>query len=74
VSFTLEGHHPRQIAEYLGQRGINVWDGNYYALAVMERLGLEEKGGMVRVGPVHYNTVEEIDRLLEELEALPSAR
>jgi cysteine desulfurase family protein (TIGR01976 family) len=67
VSFTLEGHHPRQIAEYLGQRGINVWDGNYYALAVMDRLGLEDKGGMVRVGPVHYNTVEEIDRLLEEL-------
>lgn len=70
VSFTLEGHHPRQIAEHLGRRGINVWDGNYYALAIMERLGLEEKGGMVRVGPVHYNTVEEIDRLLEELEAL----
>jgi cysteine desulfurase family protein (TIGR01976 family) len=70
VSFTLEGHSPRKIAEYLGQRGIFVWDGNYYALAVMERLGLEPKGGMVRVGPVHYNTTREIDRLLDELEAL----
>jgi selenocysteine lyase/cysteine desulfurase len=42
-----------------------VWDGNYYALAVTERLGLEESGGMVRVGPVHYNTVEEIKRFGE---------
>jgi len=67
VSFTLKGHHPREIAEYLGRRGIYVWDGNYYALAVMERLGLESTGGMVRVGPVHYNTAGEIDRLLNEL-------
>lgn len=70
VSFTLEGHHPRDMAEYLGQHGIYVWDGNYYALAVMERLGLEPKGGMLRVGPVHYNTTREIDRLVDELEAL----
>ena len=70
VSFTLEGHSPREIAEYLGRRGIYVWDGNYYALAVMERLDLEPTGGMVRVGPVHYNTVEEINRLLGELESL----
>ena len=70
VSFTLEGHSPREIAEYLGRQGIFVWDGNYYALAVMERLGLEPTGGMVRVGPVHYNTLEEIDRLLNELEMM----
>ena len=63
VSFTLKGHHPRQIAEALGQDGIYVWDGNYYALAVTTRLGLEESGGMVRVGPAHYNTVPEIERL-----------
>ncbi len=69
VSFTLVGRRPRQVAEYLGQRGIFVWDGNYYALAVMERLGLEQTGGMVRVGLVHYNTVEEIDRLVDELQA-----
>jgi cysteine desulfurase family protein (TIGR01976 family) len=63
VSFTLKGHHPRQVAEALGKAGIYVWDGNYYALAVTERLGLEESGGMVRVGPVHYNTQAEIERL-----------
>jgi cysteine desulfurase family protein (TIGR01976 family) len=63
VSFTLEGFRPREIAEKLGQVGIQVWDGNYYAVAVTERLGLEEKGGMVRVGAVHYNTPEEIERL-----------
>ena len=59
-SFTLQGIHPRRVAEFLDKDGIYVWDGNYYALAVTERLGLEGKGGMVRVGPVHYNTSEEI--------------
>jgi selenocysteine lyase/cysteine desulfurase len=63
VSFTMNRLHPRQIAEYLGQRGIFVWDGNYYALAIMEKLGLQQSGGMVRVGLVHYNTLAEIDRL-----------
>ena len=68
VSFTLEGWHPRDIAAALGKRGIYVWDGNYYALAVTERLGLEERGGMVRVGLVHYNTTEEIAKLGNALE------
>ena len=63
VSFTLNEHHPRAIATELGKSGIYVWDGNYYALAVTERLGLEEHGGMVRVGLVHYNTPEEIAAL-----------
>jgi cysteine desulfurase family protein (TIGR01976 family) len=67
VSFTLKGRYPRQVAEELNKAGIYVWDGNYYALAVTERLGLEESGGMVRVGPVHYNTVAEIERLGEAL-------
>jgi len=67
VSFTLKGWQPRKLAEALAREGIYVWDGNYYALAVTERLGLEESGGMVRVGPVHYNTVEEIQRLGEAL-------
>lgn len=70
VSFRLEGWTPRRVAEYLGRRGIFVWDGNYYALAVTERLGVEDCGGMVRVGLVHYNTAEEIERLLVELHAL----
>ncbi len=63
VSFTLEGKHPREIAEALGKEGFYVWDGNYYALAVTERLGIESSGGMVRVGAAHYNTIEEVAKL-----------
>ena len=73
VAFRIDGLSPRQVAEYLGDKGIFVWDGNYYALAVTERLGFEDKGGMVRVGLVHYNTEEEVDRLLEELNRLTSS-
>jgi cysteine desulfurase family protein (TIGR01976 family) len=67
AAFTLKGITPRQVAEELDEANIYVWDGNYYALAVTERLGLEESGGMVRVGPVHYNMVEEIRRFGEAL-------
>jgi cysteine desulfurase family protein (TIGR01976 family) len=70
VSFTMKGLHPRRVAEELDKENIYVWDGNYYALAVTERLGLEDGGGMVRVGPVHYNTVEEIHRFGEALRRL----
>ncbi len=66
-SFTLEGKHPRLVAEALAAEGIYVWDGNYYALAVTERLGVEASGGMVRVGAVHYNTLDEVARLEEVL-------
>ena len=66
-SFTLRGWRPRRLAEKLDEAGINVWDGNYYAISVTEQLGLENKGGMVRVGPVHYNTVDEIHRFGEAL-------
>ena len=72
VSFTLKGWHPRQVAEELAKENINVWDGNYYALAITERLGLEQSGGMVRVGPVHYNTVAEIERFGEALRRIAS--
>jgi cysteine desulfurase family protein (TIGR01976 family) len=58
---------PRQVAEKLDEANVYVWDGNYYALEVTTRLGLEESGGMVRVGPVHYNTVEEIKKFGEAL-------
>ncbi len=64
VAFTIKGHTPRQIAEQLGREGIYVWEGNYYALVLMERLGLQEHGGAVRVGLSHYNTQAEIDRFL----------
>ncbi len=70
VSFTLEGWQPRQLAQALADQGFYTWDGNYYALAVTERLGLEDGGGMLRVGPVHYNTMEEIDRLGVALQAI----
>ena len=66
-SFTLEGWTPRAIAEALAEENINVWDGNFYALSVTERLELEEKGGLVRVGLAHYNTQAEIDRLVTAL-------
>ncbi|MCC6187822.1 MAG: cysteine desulfurase-like protein [Anaerolineales bacterium] len=70
VSFTLAGWHPRQLAERLAAENIFVWNGNYYALAVMERLGLQEKGGMLRVGLAHYNTRAEVERLLAVLHAV----
>lgn len=66
-AFTLSGKSPRQIAEQLDEAKIFIWDGNYYALEVTTRLGLEVSGGMVRVGPVHYNTVDEIHRFGEAL-------
>jgi cysteine desulfurase family protein (TIGR01976 family) len=72
VAFTLNGKTPRGVAEYLGRDGsrIYVWDGNYYALALMERLGLEEHGGAVRVGLAHYNTAEEVERFLSAMRGM----
>jgi cysteine desulfurase family protein (TIGR01976 family) len=66
-AFTLRGKNPHQVAEELDEANIFVWDGNYYALEVTTRLGLEDSGGMVRVGPVHYNTGEEIKKFGEVL-------
>lgn len=70
VSFTLDGWHPRKVAEQLAEHQIFVWDGNYYALAIAERLGVQEHGGMVRVGLAHYNTRQEVERLIRALAAL----
>ncbi|HZB35995.1 MAG TPA: cysteine desulfurase-like protein [Gaiellaceae bacterium] len=64
-ALTVKGKRPEEAAGDLGRRGIFVWHGDYYAVEVMRRLGLED--GAVRVGIVHYNTVGEVDRLLEEL-------
>jgi cysteine desulfurase family protein (TIGR01976 family) len=66
-SFRLKDLHPRRVAQQLAEQGIYVWDGNYYAVNVTERLGLEASGGMVRIGAVHYNTLEEVERLKEAL-------
>ena len=67
VSFRLDGKDPAQIADALGKQGIYVWNGHNYALAIVERMGLLEAGGMIRVGPVHYNTLDEIHRFGEAL-------
>ena len=70
---TISITHPKlsasQIAFELGERGIFVWDGNYYALELTEQLNLEPEG-MVRLGLVHYNTLEEVDRLLDALQEI----
>lgn len=59
-------NHARWLRSLM-RKSIYVWDGNYYALAVTEWLGLDDSGGMVRVGPVHYNTLEEIRKMGETL-------
>jgi cysteine desulfurase family protein (TIGR01976 family) len=66
-SFRLKDLPPRKVAEQLAEQGIYVWDGNYYALNITERLGVEDSGGMIRVGAAHYNTLEEVERLKEAL-------
>ena len=72
-SFTLEGFTAGDLASRLGDEGIYTWDGNFYAVNVTERLGLEQTGGLLRVGAVHYNTLEEIQRLGEALEKIQRA-
>ncbi len=69
-SFCIGDMNPRVIAEKLAAENIYVWDGNYYAINVTERLGLEDKGGMVRVGAVHYNTLDEVAKLGEALKKI----
>ena len=64
---TLEGHHSRAVAEHLASRGISTWDGDFYAWELVRALGLADAGGLLRIGLVHYNTLEEIDRLVEAL-------
>jgi cysteine desulfurase family protein (TIGR01976 family) len=68
VICTIQGHAPRELAEHLAEHAIFAWDGNYYALGVMEQLGLEERGGALRLGMAHYNTPQEINLVLDCLE------
>jgi cysteine desulfurase family protein (TIGR01976 family) len=65
--FTLAHVTPKDASSRLGEKGIFLWDGNFYALEVTRRLGLEEKGGVIRVGAAHYNTLEEIQRFANAL-------
>jgi cysteine desulfurase family protein (TIGR01976 family) len=68
-----EGNTPLALATKLGDRGFFTWDGNYYALNLTERLDVEKTGGFLRIGVVHYNTVEEVDRLLGALREIVGA-
>jgi cysteine desulfurase family protein (TIGR01976 family) len=70
VSVRLEGNTPTEVATFLGERGIFTWDGCFYALNLTERLGVQDSGGLLRIGLVHYNTAEEVERLLAGLRAV----
>lgn len=75
VAVRLTGHTPYTVAKALGDRGIFTWNGNFYALKLTERLNVESSGGFLRIGLLHYNTVEEVHRLLKalnEIAALPA--
>jgi selenocysteine lyase/cysteine desulfurase len=63
----IEGHTPLELATKLGERGFFTWDGNYYALNLTEQLDVERSGGFLRIGLVHYNTMEEVESLLSAL-------
>ncbi|HET7472054.1 MAG TPA: cysteine desulfurase-like protein [Candidatus Limnocylindrales bacterium] len=67
AALRLDGVAPRAVAEALGEEGIAVWDGDFYATGLIERLGLLDSGGVVRIGLTHYNTSAEVDRLLAAL-------
>ena len=69
-ALSVDGISVDEAAARLGELGFGVWHGNYYALEVMKRLDLEDSGGALRIGIVHYNTREEVDRLLGALERL----
>jgi cysteine desulfurase family protein (TIGR01976 family) len=71
VSITLKDRTPAQIAEHLAARQIYAWNGDMYALLLAERLRLNNRGGFLRLGLLHYNTPEEIDRLVQALDELP---
>ena len=72
VSFTVDGVHPDEAAGWLAARGIYAWSGNFYAVTIVDRLGLAGSGGLVRVGMAPYTTVEEVDRLLGAVADLPA--
>jgi cysteine desulfurase family protein (TIGR01976 family) len=70
VSITIDGVAPSAAAEALGRDGLFAWDGDFYATGLIERLGLADGGGVLRLGLVHYNTMAEADRLLEGIERI----
>lgn len=73
VAISIHGVHPRDAAVELGRRAIYVWDGDFYATGLIERLGKAATGGVLRLGLVHYNTASEVDRALEAVESIAAA-
>jgi selenocysteine lyase/cysteine desulfurase len=65
LSFTVSGMRPRQVTRELARRGVCAWDGDFYSRELFDAIGVNETGGAVRLGLMHYNTVEEVDHLLE---------
>jgi len=74
VAVRIDGHPPLELATKLGDRGFFTWDGNYYALNLTEHLDVEKSGGFLRIGLVHYNTAEEVDRFLSALGEIVGTR
>lgn len=74
ASLLVDGVAAREVATELGNEGIAVWDGDFYATGLIERLGLADSGGVVRIGLTHYNTVAEVDRLLAVLGRIAAGR
>ncbi len=73
VSFTMDFATPDEAAEHLGNDGIQVWSGDFYAPNAIDALGLTEKGGVLRTGLMSYNTADEVQRLLASLKTLAKA-
>jgi cysteine desulfurase family protein (TIGR01976 family) len=73
AALTIDGHSPRAISEALGRDGIATWDGDFYATGLIERLGLATSGGVVRIGLTHYNTAEEVDRVVTSIARVAEA-
>ncbi|HEX4786686.1 MAG TPA: aminotransferase class V-fold PLP-dependent enzyme, partial [Candidatus Sulfotelmatobacter sp.] len=73
LAVRIESHTPLELATKLGERGFFTWDGNYYALNLTEHLDVEKSGGFLRIGLVHYNTMEEVERLLAALREIVAA-
>ncbi|HTQ79788.1 MAG TPA: aminotransferase class V-fold PLP-dependent enzyme, partial [Thermoanaerobaculia bacterium] len=74
ISITVQGVPAEAVARHLGEQGIQVWDGNFYAVRAIETLGLSQSGGVLRTGIVLYNTREEVDRLLAGISEVASSR
>jgi len=70
VSFTHSGHPAAEIAKYLAEKGLFVWDGDFYAASMIDCLGLRDQGGLVRIGIAPYNTKDELDRVIDALKQL----